>query len=113
MNLTRIHSRTILAGFGDFGRAREAARRIRREGLGHTQVDALTDHVGDPVWSAGDVLEPLVGPDMDTVSDVLGDSNDILAKRPRLEETVLLTVVTEEARVPDVVAIIKETGGSV
>jgi len=111
--MTRIHSRTVLANFEDLGRAREAARRIRREGLGQAQVDALTDHVGDPTWRPGDILEPLAGPDMDLVSDVLGDSNDLLAKRPRLDESVLLTVVTEEAKVRNVVSIIKASGGSV
>ncbi len=111
--MQRVHGRTVLADFASLAQAREAERRIRREGLGHARVDVLAGHTGDQRFAAESLLEPLVGPDMDMVVDALGESPaNLLARRPR-PGRVLLTVVTREEDVPAVVSVVKDAGGSV
>lgn len=110
--MTRVHGRTVLANFEDADHAQLAAQLIRREDLGEVRVDLLTEHVGErpPTRSAEAEYH---GPDMGLVSDLLGDSpTDLVTRRPRLDP-VLLTILTDADRVPRVVSIIKECGGSV
>lgn len=110
--MTRVHGRTILANFEDVEAAGQAAQRIRHHDLGYAKVDLLTEHVGErpPVHSAESRYH---GPDLGLVSDLLGDSpTELVTRRPRLDP-VLLTVVTDADRVPRVVAVIREFGGSV
>lgn len=116
-----------MADFPSLAPAREAARRIREQNLGEAQVDTLaggrwsapgtgpaTGPFGpdDPTFlSAGD-LGPLSSTDLSLVRDALDHPGAMVARRPR-QGDVLLTVVTEEENVPAVVAIIKQSGGSV
>jgi hypothetical protein len=111
--MQRVHGRTVQADFASLAQAREAVRRIRREGLGRVQVDVLTGCVGDRHFAADSLLEPLAGPDTDMVVDALEESPaNLLARRPR-QGRVLLTVVTREEDVPAVVSVVKDAGGSV
>ncbi len=127
MALTRVHGRTVTAGFATLDAAREAAQRIRERDLGETQVDSLVRGSWD--GGAPAPLGGLFGPeapgllpmgdlgsmsalDARLVQDALDHPGALVGRRPRLGG-VLLTVVAREEDVPAVVTLIKESGGSV
>lgn len=125
--MTRVHGRTVLASFRTLGPAREAARRIREKDLGSTQVDDLSGRSGDAAARLGPE-DTLFGPDagffsannlgpLSTTTYALGEHavehpGAPAGHRPRSGD-ILLTVVADEDKVPAVVSIIKEHGGSV
>jgi len=126
--MTRVKGRTVLAGFDTSEPAFRAARRIKERDLGEVRVDRLTGP-GEDTPFGGNLLGLAVGPDglglgssgdsgpltripADLVQESLDRPSALLRHRPRLG-SVLLTVVTEEADVPAVVAVIRDAGGRV
>lgn len=134
--MTRVHGRTVLAFFSNAGDARQAARQIQERDLGQTRIStlssALSEGVGPRVEDRGPGgLEPdesffapgaglfssnNLGPLSATVY-ALGETAAPGSAGPPVGPSgpgdILLTVVTEEDKVPAVVAVIRGRGGSV